>query len=70
MIARWGEFVYRIAAMLAGIIAVLAVLNYVYDANRGEPIIPIIPVLLAGVIWLIGHACRHLAAEIHLPHSN
>ena len=60
MAARWGEFLYRMATILAGLIALLVIVGYFYDASRGEPIIPIVPLLLAGAIWLIGRSCRHL----------
>jgi len=60
MVARWGEYLYRGATILAGLIALLVVANYFYDASRGEPIMLIVPLLLAGTIWLIGRSCRHL----------
>jgi hypothetical protein len=60
MAARWGELLYRVATILAGLIALLVIVGYFYDASRGEPIIPIVPLLLAGIIWLIGRSCRHL----------
>ena len=60
MAARWGKFLYRMATILAGLIALLVIVGYFYDASRGEPIIPIVPLLLAGAIWLIGRSCRHL----------
>jgi hypothetical protein len=31
------------------------------DANRGEPIIPLAPLLLAAIILVIGRSCRRLA---------
>ena len=60
MAACWGELLYRMATILAGLIALLVIVGYFYDASRGEPIIPIVPLLLAGIIWLIGRSCRHL----------
>jgi hypothetical protein len=60
MTVRWGEYLYRVATILAGLIALLVMANYFYDANRGEPILLIVPLLLAGTIWLIGRFCRHL----------
>jgi len=60
MAARWGGYLYRETTILAGLIALLVIANYFYDANRGEPIMLIAPLLLAGVIWLIGRSCRHL----------
>jgi hypothetical protein len=60
MATRWGEILYRITTILAGLIVVLVIAGYFYDASRGEPIIPIVPLLLAGTIWLIGRSCRRL----------
>ena len=60
MAARWGELLYRMATILAGLIALLVIANYFYDASRDEPIVLIVPLLLAGAIWLIGRSCRHL----------
>jgi hypothetical protein len=33
------------------------------DMERGEPIVRIVPLLLAGVIWLAGWVCRKVFAE-------
>ena len=60
MAARWGEYLYRAATILAGFIALLVIANYFWDASRGEPFVLIVPLLLAGAIWLIGRSCRHL----------
>lgn len=56
---------YWTATTVAGLIVALVVADYVSNASIGEPIIPVIPLLLAGAIWLIGQFCRHIAAEIH-----
>jgi uncharacterized membrane protein YjgN (DUF898 family) len=60
MTVRWGEYLYRGATILAGLIALLVMANYFYDSSRGEPSLRIVPLLLAGAIWLIGRSCRHL----------
>ncbi len=62
MAAWWGTALYWIATIIAGLIVVWAVWNYVYNTDRGEPIIQIVPLLLAGAIWLVGRACRYLLA--------
>ena len=61
MEARLGKTFYRTAATIAVVIMVLVVCSYVYNNNRGEPLMPIFPVLLAGVIWLLGRVCRHIS---------
>jgi hypothetical protein len=63
MTARWADCVYWSATILAGLIAALVVATYFYNAKRGEPIISIAPLVLAGSIWLIGWAGRHALAE-------
>jgi hypothetical protein len=60
MIAWWGETLYWAATIIAGLIVAWVVWGYVYNMSRGEPIIPIIALLLAGAIWLVGWACRYL----------
>ncbi len=60
MVARWGEVLYRIAEIIAGLIAAFAFLTYLDSASAGEPIIPVVPLVLAGVILLIGRSCREL----------
>ena len=62
MAARWGELLYRAAIFFAGLIAMLAAAEFLNNLSRGGPIIPIRPLLLAGVIWLIGRVCRYLLA--------
>ena len=66
MAEPWGEILYRAAVILAGLVALLAVLNFLYNFSEGEPIVPIAAVGLAATIWLTGLCCRYLidAAEI------
>jgi hypothetical protein len=59
MDARWGEFLYWIATILAGLIVAVALAGYFSNAAAGEPIIPVVALLLAGAIWLIGWVCRN-----------
>ncbi len=53
-----GGAFYWGASMLAGLLIVLAAINYFYDISEGVPIIPIVPLVIAGVIYLIGRSCR------------
>ena len=62
MAARWGGLLYRAATIIAGLIAVLAAAEFLYNLGRGGLIIPIRPLLVAGAIWLIGRVCRYLLA--------
>lgn len=41
---------------------VLWVWSYAFNADRGEPIIQIAPLAIAGVIWLAGWSYRRVLA--------
>lgn len=56
----WGDFLYRGAATLAGLILVLAAANYLYNVSLGLPLIPVAALVVAGVIWLTGRSCRDI----------
>ena len=62
MEARWGEILYWMATILAGLIVAVVIAGYFSNAAAGEPVIPIAALLLAGAIWLIGWVCRNLIA--------
>ena len=49
-----GEVLYWTSTVIAGLIVLLVVANYMSNTGMGEPIIGIIPLLLAGAIWLAG----------------
>jgi glucose uptake protein GlcU len=55
---------YWTATTIAGLIVALVIADYVSSASN-EPIIPVIPLLLAGIIWVVGQFCHRIAAEIH-----
>jgi hypothetical protein len=55
----WGNIFYRGAAGLAALIAVLAIGNYLYNVGENRPLVPFVPLLVAGVIWLIGYGLRY-----------
>jgi hypothetical protein len=58
MAASWGNTLYWTATIFAGLIVVWDLWNYVYATERGDPIIQVVPFLLALAIWLVGWACR------------
>ena len=58
METSWGEFLNWGASILAGLIIVLALVNYFYNASEGVPAIPVVALAVAGVIWLTGRFCR------------
>ena len=63
MAASWGELIYWVATIVAGLIAVFVVLGYLHNTDEGYPVLPIVPLLVAGAIWLAGRACRNVFTE-------
>jgi hypothetical protein len=63
MVLSWGEILYRASVMLAGLIIVIAAINSLYQVSiLEEPIIPVVPFVVAAAIWLIGFFCRKVLA--------
>jgi len=54
----WGELIYWTTTAIAGLILVFIVWGYLQNTDKGYPVIPIVPLLFAGAIWLAGRACR------------
>ena len=53
-----GEIFYWTATVIAGLIVALVVVGYVSNSAEGEPFIPLVALLVAGVIWGVGWTCR------------
>jgi hypothetical protein len=62
MAARLGEALYWTATIFAALIVVWVVWGSMYDISRGEPIIPVVALLFAAAIWLVGRTCRYMLA--------
>jgi type VI protein secretion system component VasK len=62
MDARWGKIIYWAATTIAVLIVAVVVVGYASNASEDWPVIPVIPLLIAGTIWLVGWALRHLLA--------
>jgi hypothetical protein len=58
--ATWGSILYRAGATLAGLVLLLAILNFANNLAQGRPLIPVAALGLAAIIWLIGACCRYL----------
>jgi len=58
MTDRGGAIVYWSATTIAGLIVVSAVVSYIVNVREGQPVFPIVPLVLAGIIWLVGLFCR------------
>ena len=65
----WGLILYRVCAIVSGLIVVLAILNFAYNVHDGRPLIPVAALGFAAIIWLIGACCRYLfgSSEIRDP---
>jgi hypothetical protein len=63
MTVQTGEAIYWTATAIAGLIVVLSVANYLSNVSGGWPVFPISPLLLAVVVWLIGHFCRRALSD-------
>jgi len=57
---RSGEVIYWTFTAIAGVIVLSVAANFVFDADRGEPVFRLIPLVLAGAVWLVGWVCRHV----------
>jgi len=53
-----GKIIFWLATIIAGLIVVWVGFNYVYNIDSAYPILPVAPLLFAGVIWLVGWTCR------------
>ena len=46
------------ATVIAGLIVAVVLVGYVSNSAEGEPFIPLVALLVAGVIWGVGWTCR------------
>jgi hypothetical protein len=60
MNAPWGRTIYWTTTVIAALIVMWVLWTYLFNAGEGYSVLPIIPLLLAGVIWVAGWACRLL----------
>jgi hypothetical protein len=61
MDARWGQVIFWAATIIAALIVLSVVWNYVRNIEDQYPVLPIAPLVLAGVIWLAGWVFRYIA---------
>jgi hypothetical protein len=55
----WGQFVFRAATIVAALILLWVVWNYISNIEDQFPVLPVARLVLAGVIWLAGWAFRY-----------
>ena len=46
--------------MIAGLIVAVVIVGYASDSAKGWPVIPVVPLVIAGAIFLAGWTCREL----------
>lgn len=59
----WGNVLYRGAAALAALILVFTAANYIYNLTQNRPLLPLIPLVVAGAVYLIGYGLRYLLSD-------
>jgi hypothetical protein len=60
MAARLGDVIYWAAALIAATIAGLIAYAAVFGGGKGEPFMQVFFLIVAGLIWLFGRACRYV----------
>jgi len=61
--ASWGIILYRGAAILGAVVILLGAVNYFYNLNQDRPLVPLVPFVAGGVIWLVGCVLRYLLTD-------
>ena len=65
MPTSFGGFLFWVASIIAALIVVWVLWNFLWDWQGGAPIIRLPLLLIAGVIWLVGWvAARSLEVKI------
>jgi len=62
MVARLGDVLYWAASGVAALLAAFVLMVFMLADGKGEPIFQVLGVVIAGIIWLIGRACRYVLA--------
>jgi hypothetical protein len=55
-----GPTLYWLATVIAALIAVFAVADFVIGWAQGVPIVRVVPFVAALAVWLVGRICRAL----------
>jgi hypothetical protein len=63
MATHLGDWLYWTATITAAAIVSWDVLEFLYGLSQGEPIIPIVALSSAALIWLLGRGCRQVLAR-------
>jgi hypothetical protein len=57
-----GRVLYWLATAVAALIVIFAVADFFISWAQGQPILRIVALIAAAVVWLIGRTCRSLGA--------
>lgn len=58
----FGDILYWAATIIAALIAAWDFATFLDGASRGRPILGVMALVFAAIIWLLGWACRHVRA--------
>lgn len=61
--AHPGNVLYLTASIVAGLIAIWVAWGCLDGAEKGDPVIQVVPLLIAGAIWLLAKLGRDFLAE-------
>jgi hypothetical protein len=53
-----GDLFYWMASLVFGLVMLLVIWSSAFNADHGEPVIQIIPLVIAGSIWILARLCR------------
>ena len=56
--AHLDDLFYWMASLLLGLVVLWVIWSSAFEAENGEPIIQVIPLLFAGSIWLLARLFR------------
>jgi hypothetical protein len=56
--AHPGDLFYWMASLLLGLVTLLVVWSSAFNADHGEPVVQVVPLLFAGSIWLLARLFR------------
>ena len=62
MVARLGDVLYWAASTVAALLAAFVLMVFMLADGKGESLFQVLGVVTAGVIWLVGRACRYVLA--------
>jgi hypothetical protein len=60
MFATLGNALCMTTTIFAALICAGVAITFVYSASEGNPTIPVVGLVIAGMIWLAGRACRYV----------